>query len=116
MINFLSTNFEYIIGVFVSIIAYFGGRKSKKADETKNTSDALTSMQQTYDTWVNDFKNRYDELKSELKLYREEQLQLRKEITQLRNENDELRKELRVWEQKYTKLKKEFDNTQEKNG
>lgn len=114
--NFFYENWQAITGIIGAIIAFFSGKKTRQADESKNTSDALTSMQQTYDTWVNDFKNRYDELKSELKVYREEQLQLRKEITQLRNENDELRKELRVWEQKYTKLKKEFDNTQEKNG
>lgn len=108
--NFLQDNWQILTGLIGSIVAFFGGRKIRKADETKNTSDALTSMQTTYDTWVNDFKERYEELKHELKIYREEQLQLRNEILQLRNENDELRKELRVWEQKYTKLKIEFDN------
>lgn len=110
--NFFYENWQAITGIIGAIIAYFSGKKIRKADETKNTSDALTSMQATYDTWVNDFKARYDELKDELKIYREEQLQLRQEIIQLRGENDELRKELRVWEQKYTKLKKEFDLTQ----
>lgn len=107
--NLITENWQAILGVFGSIIAFFGGKKIKKAEETKSTSDALTSMQSTYDTWVNDLKLRYDELKDDLKQYREEQLTLRNEILQLRNENVELRKELKVWESKYIKLKKEFD-------
>lgn len=109
MVNLITENWQALLGVLGSIIAFLGGRKLKKAEETKNTSDALTSMQSTYDTWVNDFKERYEELKSELKQYREEQLTLRQEILQLRQENNDLRKELKDWEGKYTKLKKEFD-------
>jgi cell shape-determining protein MreC len=107
--NLITENWQAILGVFGSIIAFFGGKKIKKAEETKSTSDALTSMQATYDTWVNDLKLRYDELKEDLKQYREEQLTLRQEILQLRNENIDLRKELKAWETKYIKLKKEFD-------
>ena len=110
MVNFIQENWQIVVGFVGSVIAFFGGRKLKKAEETKSTSDALTSMQATYDTWVNDFKERYEELKSELKQYREEQLTLRQEILQLRQENNDLRKELKDWEGKYTKLKKEFDN------
>ena len=109
MVNFIQENWQIVVGVFGSVFAYFGGRKLKKAEETKNTSDALTSMQATYDTWVNDLKLRYDELKEDIKQYRDEQLVLRNEITQLRQENNDLRKELKDWEGKYTKLKKEFD-------
>ena len=107
--NLLQENWQAIVGVLGSIIAFFSGKKIKKAEETKSTSDALTSMQSTYDTWVNDLKLRYDELKEDLKQYREEQLTLRQEILQLRNENTELRKELKAWETKYIKLKKEFE-------
>ena len=52
--NLLQENWQAIVGVLGSIIAFFGGKKIKKAEETKSTSDALTSMQSTYDTWVND--------------------------------------------------------------
>lgn len=113
--NLLQENWQAILGVFGSIIAFFGGKKIKKAEETKSTSDALTSMQSTYDTWVNDLKLRYDELKEDLKQYREEQLTLRNEILQLRNENVDLRKELKTWETKYVKLKKEFESYKSEN-
>ena len=63
MVNLISENWQALLGVLGSVIAFFGGRKLKKAEETKSTSDALTSMQATYDTWVNDLKLRYDELK-----------------------------------------------------
>ena len=109
MVNFIQENWQIVVGFFGSVFAYFGGRKLKKAEETKNTSDALTSMQATYDTWVNDLKLRYDELKEDIKQYRDEQLVLRNEITQLRQENNDLRKELKDWEVKYTKLKKESE-------
>ena len=115
MISTLQDNWQAILGVVGSIIAFFGGRKLKKAEETKNTSDALTSMQATYDTWVNDLKLRYDELKEDIKQYRDEQLVLRNEITQLRQENNDLRKELKDWEGKYTKLKKEFETYKSEN-
>lgn len=115
MISTLQENWQALLGVLGSIIAYFGGRKLKKAEETKNTSDALTSMQATYDTWVNDLKLRYDELKEDIKQYRDEQLILRNEITQLRQENNDLRKELKDWEGKYTKLKKEFETYKSEN-
>lgn len=115
MINLISENWQALLGVFGSVVAFFGGRKLKKAEETRSTSDALTSMQSTYDTWVNDFKSRYDELKDELKQYRDEQLTLRQEIVQLRQENNDLRKELKDWEGKYTKLKKEFESYKNEN-
>ena len=109
MVNFIQENWQIVVGFFGSVFAYFGGRKLKKAEETKSTSDALTSMQATDDTWVNDLKLRYDELKEDVKQYRDDQLVLRNEITQLRQENNDLRKELKDWEGKYIKLKKEFD-------
>lgn len=110
MKDFILQHWELLAGAITSVSAFFGGKKLNKAKETKSTSDALTSMQSTYDTWVNDFKNRYDELKDEIKMYRGEQLKLRDEIFQLRKENGELRRELKDWETKYTALKKEFDS------
>lgn len=115
MIQLIQENWQIVVGFFGSIFAYFGGRKLKKAEETKSTSDALTSMQSTYDTWVNDLKLRYDELKDDIKQYRDEQLVLRQEITQLRQENNDLRRELKDWEGKYTKLKKEFETYKSEN-
>ena len=110
MIELIKENWIALTGVISSVIAFFGGRKMKKAEENKSTADALTSMQQTYDSFVTDFRERYNELKEEIKTFRDEQMVLRTEITQLRAENDNLRKELRIWEKKYKDLKVEFDN------
>jgi len=107
---FLEDNWQILAGFITSIFAFFSGKKMKIADEKKATSEALETMQRTYDTFVNDFRERYNEIKEELKTYREEQLTTRNEIVQLRQENTELRKELKDWEGKYTKLKKEFDS------
>ena len=109
MIGIIKENWVMIVGVLSSVGAYFGGRKLKKAGEKKATSEALETMQKTYDTFVIDFRERYAEIKEELKTYREEQTTLRNEITQLRHENTDLRRELKDWEGKYVKLKKEFE-------
>ena len=109
MIGLIRENWGLIVGGLSSVGAYFGGRKLKKADEKKATSEALETMQKTYDTFVIDFRERYAEIKEELKTYRDEQTALRNEITQLRHENTDLRRELKDWEGKYMKLKKEFD-------
>ena len=109
MIGIIRENWELLAGIFTSIFAFFGGKKLKKAGEKKATSEALETMQKTYDTFVIDFRERYSEIKEELKTYRDEQTALRNEITQLRHENTDLRRELKDWEGKYVKLKKEFE-------
>lgn len=115
MVKILTENWQIIAGLFGSVFAFFGGRKIKKAEENKSTSEALASMQQTYDTFVSDLRERYNELKEELKFIREEQLQSRIEIKELQTRNRELSRELKVSEEKYMKLKKEFENYKKEN-
>ena len=109
MVDLIKQNWELLLGSFGTIGAYFGGRKLKKAEEKKATSDALTSMQSTYDTFVVDLKERYTELKEEQKYIKEELSFYKTQIRDLQDQNKELLKELKDWEAKYTKLKKEFD-------
>jgi len=113
--DFFKDNWELLAGLFGSIIAYFGGKKTRILEEKKSETDALTVMQGTYDSFVQDFRERYQEIKEDLKQYREEQLVLRQEVTQLRTENTDLRRELKEWEQKYTRLKKEFEQYKKEN-
>jgi mevalonate kinase len=115
MVNFLTDNWQILAGLFGSVIAFFSGKKIKKAEENKSTSEALASMQQTYDTFVGDLRERYNELKEEMRFIKEQQLQDRLEIKELQNRNRELSRELKVWEEKYMKLKKEFETYKREN-
>lgn len=56
--NFLIDNWEIIAGSFTSVVAYFGGRRAKKMD-------ALSTMQKSYNEWVEDQKKMYSDLKTE---------------------------------------------------
>lgn len=98
----LIENWQIIMGIIGSAIAFISGRKMQTIEEKKANSDAVLSMQTVYENFVKDIEERYREM-------REEMQHVKGEVIQLRQENSELRKELRVWENKYNALRKEFD-------
>ena len=98
----LIENWQIIIGLIGSGIAFLTGRKMQTIEEKKANSDAVLSMQTVYDNFVKDIEDRYIEMRKEMQ-------HVKNEVIQLRQENSELRKELRVWENKYNKLRSEFD-------
>ena len=98
----LIENWQIIIGLIGSGIAFLTGRKMQTIEEKKANSDAVLSMQTVYDNFVKDIEDRYIEMRKEMQ-------HVKSEVIQLRQENSELRKELRVWENKYNKLRSEFD-------
>lgn len=95
-------NWQIMIGLIGSAIAFITGRKMQTIEEKKANSDAVLSMQTVYDNFVKDIEARYREMKDEMQ-------HVKNEVIQLRQENSELRKELRIWENKYNNLRKEFD-------
>lgn len=101
MIDF-SAYYSDIVLAVGGVFAYVGGRKMKTLDEKKAGSDALNSMQNAYNEFVIDQKERYTELKFELNYVREE-LKLVKE------ESRDLKEEVKGWKAKYNSLKKQFD-------
>jgi archaellum component FlaC len=98
----LIENWQIIMGIIGSAIAFLTGRKMQTIQEKQANSDAVLSMQTVYNNFVKDIEERYRELKDEMG-------QVKGEVVLLRKENSELRKELRVWETKYAKLRAEFD-------
>ena len=98
----LIENWQIIMGIIGSAVAFLSGRKLKTIEEKKANSDAVLSMQTVYDNFVKDIEARYREMKDEMQ-------HVKSEVIQLRQENSELGKELRVWENKYNKLRSEFD-------
>lgn len=98
----LIENWQVILGIIGSAVAFLTGRKMQTIQEKQANSDAVLSMQTVYNNFVKDIEERYRELKDEMG-------HVKNEVIQLRQENSELRKELRVWENKYNKLRAEFD-------
>jgi predicted nuclease with TOPRIM domain len=95
-------NWQIMIGVIGSAVAFITGRKMQTIEEKKANSDAVLSMQTVYDNFVKDIESRYADMRDQMQ-------EVRTEVIQLRKENSELRKELRNWERKYYDLKAEFD-------
>ncbi len=95
-------NWQIMIGLIGSAVAFITGRKMQTIEEKKANSDAVLSMQTVYDNFVKDIETRYREMRDEMQ-------EVKNEVIQLRKENSELRKELRIWENKYSKLRAEFD-------
>ena len=87
---------ELIPEIVRGLLAFLGGglleRKRKKADLKNAETNAILSMQNAYDHFVNDSKQRYDDLK--------------KEVERLKSE---LQRVEQYWKNKYQSLKKEFE-------
>ena len=103
----ITENWQLITGAVASIFAYFGGIKMKSINEKKASSEALSSMQQAYNEFVLDQKERYNELKEELKYVREQ-------TKHLQQDSLELRAEIKQWKSRYNSLKNEFNKYREK--
>lgn len=63
--QWLIENAYQLITTFIggtSFVAYILERKKRKIEEKQLTADALKSMQEAYDRFTEDFKERYTEL------------------------------------------------------
>jgi archaellum component FlaC len=101
MIDF-SAYYSDIVLAVGGVFAYVGGRKMKTLDEKKAGSDALNSMQNAYNEFVIDQKERYQEIKGELNYVREE-------LKSVKEESKDLRDEVKTWKTKYNSLKSQFE-------
>ena len=109
MVNLITENLDNILLAGGGIIAYFGGRKLKATELKKETATAkeleagaLTSMQNAYNEFVVDQKERYNEIKAEL-------IYCREEIKILRSQSDKLKGDIVKWVNKYNELRKQFE-------
>lgn len=105
MIDF-SAYYSDIVLAVGGVFAYVGGRKMKTLDEKKAGSDALNSMQNAYNEFVIDQKERYQEIKEEL-------VSVRKELSDVKEESSILIQEVKSWKTKHNTLKKQLDKCKE---
>ncbi len=108
--NFFIDNWQILIGVISTPIAWIYGGKMKQK------TDAVSSMQSMYDGFLTDYKDRMTEVMTELSEIRKHnrdlqmkfndiQLSYAKEI-EISQNWERLHKEL---EEKYTRLQKDYD-------
>tara|TARA_B100001063_G_C16262628_1_gene310660 strand:- start:124 stop:417 length:294 start_codon:yes stop_codon:yes gene_type:complete len=90
---FLDNAFSLVATIFGggSFYAFITEKKKRRIELKSTQADALSSMQETYDKFVDDFTNKYDHLQKEI---------------------EQLKKELDSWKSKYQNLKREFDKKQ----
>ncbi len=97
MVEFITQNFGAILGALFGVGGLYDSYRQRK----KNQADALDRMQTTYDKFVEDFNERYQDLKNEVQ-----------ELKQ--NHHNEMERLKTYWENKYEKLKNEFEDYKKK--
>ena len=125
--NFFVQNWEIVLGVIGVIstpVAWiFGGKAAKKVEIKKASADAVATMQGVYDQFLTDYKDRMNEVMSELvtvknsnidlqRQFNEIQLQYAKEVEKSQNWEKlhrELMDKYAILEKEYEQLKTDHD-------
>lgn len=104
MIPFLLDNWIALTGVIGSVITFFTGWKFRTINVKKEGASALESIQKVYDTFSTQTNKKFDELYTEIKSLKEENLQQRKSIRELQKDNRDLHREVSKLMQKNNQL------------
>ncbi len=94
MDDFLEKHIATLVTALVGALAWANEKRKKIAEVKQVESDANSSMQRVYATFVVDMRRNYEEMKLE--------------ITVLQLDVERLHKEIVEWKQKYNKLKEEL--------
>lgn len=93
--NAISEHWEILIGGIAAIFSYIAGKG-------KRQHESLSAMQESYEKFVQDWKEKYDDLKNQL-------TDLDHQVNTLHKENTELKEDLNKWKKMYAELKNEFN-------
>lgn len=106
IMTYLTDHWEIIIGGVASLLAYIGGKGKRKYD-------SLSTMQDTYDKFVENFQEKYIELEADVHKLKDQHLKNKKEIDELnlkvmnlKTENSKLMDEVNKWKKLYESLNK----------
>jgi predicted RNase H-like nuclease (RuvC/YqgF family) len=124
VINFLIENLAIITAMLSGGVGwFFGGRQKQDIEIKKSNSDAVKSMQEVYDTFLEDFKQRVSDLMIEVSDVKNNNKELQNQFNdlfiQLAKETEKslnweklhsaLEKKYTELEIKYLKLEKAFE-------
>ena len=112
MIEFLQKNWEVIVGIAGTAIAWIGGRELKRVEQKSREASALSELQNVYDRYLEHDRKRMDEVLSRVKSLEAELIQMRSESIMQRKENLELQEQIRGWAMKYSTLEKKYTDLQ----
>lgn len=126
--KFIVEHWDIIYGPILAFLAFWGGKKMKKAETQIKQGDAMASMQKSYDEWVMDANEKIADLKADLKqvnemvhLLQKDKLQQSQEMREIRKANSDLKEKneqalahIKSWEVKYNSLKRSFEELKKK--
>jgi len=96
--GFLQENIGVILtgvtGAIGSVAGFFTGRKQKASKDKEAESNALQQMQKAYDAFSVDMKEKYTELKTELREIKDENKTQRADLRGLQKDNSKLHLEV----------------------
>lgn len=98
MMDWLQENiFTLLSAIFggSSIIGYFSERSRRKILERKETSDALVSMQAVYNTFTEDYLQKYQQIKEEMDNLKENFKEVLKALDLEKEKNRNLEEKIR---------------------
>lgn len=114
MFELLKTNWEIILGVsgvIASPIAWvFGGRQSKNIEIKKASTDAISSMQSIYDSFLQDYRDRMGEVVIELQTVKASNTELQKQFNELHLQYAKEVERSQSWEKLHNELKHRYDD------
>lgn len=98
---------EFLTNHIDSIIAYIlgaGGLIDAWRERRKRQADALSSMQNSYDKFVEDYDRKFEAMRTDMISME------KKHVDEINKLEDKLEKVEKHWRQKYNSLKLAFDN------
>jgi len=113
--GFITENWQAITGIVGSVIAFLGGRKLKQSEQKSKESNALQSMQKTYDKWTDDTNKQIDILRSELQDVKKENIAQREDLRALHKDNRSLHHQLTALTNENNELKKQLNELKQHN-
>jgi len=100
-----------VIGILTSPIAWiFGGRQTKKMEMKKGSIDAISSMQTLYDNFLQDYKDRMNEVISELVFVKANNTELQRQFNELHLQYAKEIERSQNWEKLHNELKLRYDS------
>ncbi len=114
MFELFKTNWEIILGisgVIASPIAWiFGGRQSKNIEIKKASTDAISSMQSIYDSFLQDYRDRMGEVVVELQTVKASNTELQKQFNELHVQYAKEVERSQNWEKLHNELKHRYND------